>query len=62
MDGAKKPWWKRIGSKFSKFVDAFNANLLYDGGEGFAYPLQGKIRKWKQNRRDKKERQRQGGS
>jgi hypothetical protein len=51
-----------VGSKFSKLLNAFNENLLYDSGEGFPDPFQGKVRKWKQNRRDQKEWQRHGGS
>ena len=51
-----------MGSKVSKLLSAFNENLLYDSGEGFPYPFQGKVRKWKQNRRDQKEWQRHGGS
>jgi hypothetical protein len=62
LDGRKKPWRKRVGSKLSKLLDGFNRNLLYDGGEGFPYPFQGKVRRLKEKRKERKERKRQQGS
>ncbi len=35
LDGRKMPWWKRVDSKVSKFMDGFNQNLLYVGGMDF---------------------------
>jgi len=62
LEGRRKPWWKRVGSKVSKLLSAFNENLLHDSGEGFPYPFQGKLRKWKRKRRDQTDWQRHGGS